>query len=187
MSHPITKDSLQEIIEQLQTFEIAGGYDTFVDALKRLDPPIQNPSKSLLKKLITLGSAKKCLSCEAVFATTDELTEHIKTCKHFITQAAIGTRKRDLLHRIHRSHEDQTATFQLQNASLIGKLNGSERKAYASLFRTPDEPGGSNIVTYLSPAELATLYNIIYMEIFLIQFRPSKKSQDRSKRPVNTA
>ena len=179
--------SLEDITNQLNATTLTGGYEGLIEALKNVDPPILNPTKSLLKKLASLMDSKKCLCCNAVFDSEQQLVAHILEDDHKITQKIIAKRKRALLHRIHESHPEETSSFQLQEKDVGSLLNRSEKAAYSSLFRNPIEQGESNIVNYLSPGELATLHNIIYDELFLINLSGRRNRRRRSSRETQVA
>lgn len=169
-------DDFTELFDELS---IAHGFDleSIEEVLK--NHGINDPSKSLIKKLLANIESKKCCSCHFVGADRNELVLHLKGKGHMYGQDKYAQDKREFIDRVKNTLGDETLP-DVDLTSDSPKLTDEEKRAFASF----------NEDSRLNNALRSTYENLLYIGLCLIFLRdrkagtPSKKTDAIAKRAL---
>jgi len=167
---------LDELFNELR---IAHGTD--LDAIKEVlkNHGIDDPSKTLMKKLLANVESKRCCKCHFVAADLDELKVHLNKKGHKYGQGNFANDKREFIYRVKNRLDDETLP-DVNISSNSPKLTNQEKRAFAGFHED----------SRLTPAERLTYENLLYIGLCMEFIRkdlavtPSKKTEAVAKKAV---
>ena len=109
-----------------------------------------NPSVTLIRKAAKMILIHKCCSCPFHGDSKAELRKHLKVNKCLYQQKKFRSQKASLMKRV------------------IRRTSNTNIQTFSDLYKLDD--------TQLTPAEKATLNEILYLQLFLIRFGPRRHS-----------
>lgn len=167
---------LDELFNELR---IAHGSD--LDAIKEVlkNHGIDDPSKTLMKKLLANVESKRCCSCHFVAADLDELKVHLKKKGHKYGQGNFANDKREFIYRVKKRLGDKTLP-DVNISSNSPKLTNQEKRAFSGFDKD----------SHLTTAERLTYENLLYIGLCMefisksLAVTPSKKTEAVAKKAV---
>lgn len=158
---------------------IAHGFDleSIEEVLK--NHGINDPSKSLMKKLLANIESKKCCRCHFVGADQNELVAHLNKKGHVYGQSNFAQDKREFIDRVKNILGDETLP-DVDLTSDSQRLSKEEKRAFASF----------NKDSRLDNALRSTYDNLLYIGLCLVFIRddlavtPSKKTEAIAKKAL---
>lgn len=167
---------LDELFDELR---IAHGSD--LDAIKEVfkNHDIDDPSKTLIKKLLANVESKRCCSCHFVGADLDELKAHLNEKGHKYGQGNFANDKRDFIYRVKNRLDDGTLP-DVDISSKQPRLTSQEKRAFSGFDKD----------SRLTTAERLTYGNLLYIGLCMEFIRkdlavtPSKETEAVAKKAV---
>ena len=153
--------SRTELVSQLEITSFESP-DALRSALAELG--IEDPSKSLMKRLADKMNIFKCCRCAVVCDTEQEFIDHLKVEKHLYGQKAYAEEKRTFLKRVKKSFAERNilhAFIPDGVESYVEFLQSDEIQAWNCLDRNAD----------LTPGQIATFHNLVHVGICLVRIR----------------
>lgn len=161
-------EDLNDLMNSL-SIENTSDYESILETLA--SQGIQNPSKSLMNKLMSKMNAKRCCSCHYIGDSVDDLARHVRKEEHLYGQGKFARFKRQMISRVKKNHPLENAHLPEVSESSEDPLSDNEKIAFASLSTNQS----------MSEEERGSYQGLLYVGFCLVYLRRKGRGSRRSE------